>query len=235
MNTLSTLTEASFLVIAIVFFTLLFRVIGNAIEQTNWATEKKRRIKTRFAFGLVIWAAIVSTAALSGFSSDFSIFPLNAGPFLILPLLTIIILVSSPSTKEILTHISPKVLVTLQVFRVFVELVLWALFVQGVVPEQMTFEGRNLDVLSGIFGAVVGIWFIQSRRIVWIYNIAGLLLLINIVTVAILSMPTPWRLFTEGPANTMALGWPGIFLPTFLVPLAYGLHFLSIRRLLTTK
>jgi hypothetical protein len=99
----------------------------------------------------------------------------------------------------------------------------------------MTFEGRNLDILSGILGTVVALFFIKKRTVCLLYNLIGLGLLINIVTIAILSMPTPYRVFMEEPANTIVFTWPVVFLPTFLVPLAYGLHFLALRQLSIKK
>jgi hypothetical protein len=65
--------------------------------------------------------------------------------------------------------------------------------------------------------------------IVW--NVMGLLLLVNIVTIALLSMPTPFQYFHNEPMNTIVLKFPFVFLPGLLVPLAYGLHFLSLRQL----
>ena len=48
-------------------------------------------------------------------------------------------------------------------------------------------------------------------------------------------MPTPFRVFMKEPANTVVMKFPFILLPTFLVPLAYGLHFLSLRQLLMKR
>ena len=97
----------------------------------------------------------------------------------------------------------------------------------------MTFEGRNLDILSGITAPLIA--FLISRKkiskpITILWNIACLGLLANIVITAILSMPTPFRVFMNEPANTIVAEFPIVWLPALLVPLAYGLHFLSIRQ-----
>ena len=65
------------------------------------------------------------------------------------------------------------------------------------------------------------------------YNFIGLVLLFNIVTVAILSIPGPFRYFMNEPANTIVTYFPIVFLPAFLVPLAYTLHFFPLRQLTT--
>jgi hypothetical protein len=232
MTTISLFTAAGFPLLSLIFFTILFKEMAKAISRTTWPPEKKNRIRNRFLIALLGWALIISIASLAGFTGKFDLFPVNVAPFILLPLVTITWAVASKNMQDVLVHVPPAFLTNLQVFRVFVEILLWAFFVQGIVPEQMTFEGRNLDILSGIFGGLVGLFFIKNKKIVWLYNLGGLLLLINIVTVAVLSMPTPFRVFMEEPVNTIVVTWPTIFLPTFLVPLAYGLHFLSIRELL---
>ena len=124
-----------------------------------------------------------------------------------------------------------KVLTQLQVFRVFVEIVFWLLFVQNLLPKQMTFEGRNFDIIAGITSLLAAQFFLNSRGWMIAWNIIGLGLLINIVSIAILSMPTSRRIFENEPANTIVTQFPFIFLPTFLVPLAYILHFISLKKL----
>jgi hypothetical protein len=43
-------------------------------------------------------------------------------------------------------------------------------------------------------------------------------------------MPTPFRVFMNEPSNTIVAKFPIVWLPALLVPLAYGLHFLSLRQ-----
>jgi len=63
-----------------------------------------------------------------------------------------------------------------------------------------------------------------------LYNIGGLLLLVNVLVIAVLSMPTPLRVFHNEPANTLLAYFPYIYLPGVLVPLAYTLHIFSLRQ-----
>jgi hypothetical protein len=133
------------------------------------------------------------------------------------------------------THLEPQQLIQLQVFRVFVEVLLWMLVIENLLPVQMSFEGRNFDILSGLIAAIVA-WLAYknkaSKTILIVYNLLGLGLLINIVTIAILSMPTPFQYFINEPSNTIVTLFPFSWLPAFLVPLAYMLHFFSLRQVL---
>ena len=102
----------------------------------------------------------------------------------------------------------------------------------------MTFEGRNLDVLSGLTALPVA-WLASRKRLshFWlvVWNLACLGLLINIVATALLSMPTPLRFFMNEPGSVIVTHFPVVWLPALLVPMAYGLQFLSLRQVLVGK
>jgi len=144
----------------------------------------------------------------------------------------------SKAGKEILLRIPTENIIRIQGFRFFVELLLWALYLENQAPIQMTFEGRNFDVLSGLSAPLIA-WLIATGKIsktgVIIWNVVCLGLLVNIVATAILSMPTPLRVFMNEPANTIVTVFPVSWLPGLLVPMAYGLHFLSLRQLYLKK
>jgi len=123
-------------------------------------------------------------------------------------------------------------LIGLQAFRVAVEVFLdWGHRVD-LVPVQMTFEGRNWDIVSGVSAAAVA-WLAAKRQaprwLVLLWNCVGLALLLNIVVIAVLSMPTPLRRFHNEPVNSFIAYFPYIWLPTFLVQLALFGHLLVFR------
>jgi len=63
------------------------------------------------------------------------------------------------------------------------------------------------------------------------WNIVGTLLLANILTVAILSAPTPLRVFHNEPANVWIADAPWVWLPSVFVLAAILGHVLVYRRL----
>lgn len=225
------LTALGFPFITLVFFSLLIQEMKSAITATSWEDGKKKKVGNRMIIGLVVWAIIITIASSSGFSEKFELFPINIVPFVLVPLITVLILLLHKDTHAVLSKMNLKVLTQLQVFRVFVEIVFWLLFVQNLLPKQMTFEGRNFDIIAGITSLLAAQFFLNSRGWMIAWNIIGLGLLINIVSIAILSMPTSLRIFENEPANTIVTQFPFIFLPTFLVPLAYILHFISLKKL----
>ena len=225
------MAQLGFVLLTLVYFWLFLRELQKGMAR---ATDNRNRI-TRILVMLMLWCAFVSIWSGSGMMADFRIFPLNFMPVLVIPLITVILSLFSRDLGEVLRYIPVQNLIRLQSFRFFVELLLWALFIAGRVPEQMTFEGRNFDILAGITAPVVA-WLAARQKlpnaalIAW--NLICLGLLINIVSVAILSTPTPWRIFMNEPANTIVAYFPISWLPGFLVPLAYTLHLFSLRQLL---
>jgi hypothetical protein len=227
------LTQIGFVATTFIFYGLLLTRLKKSLVACDFTVDKKRKIFTGTLWSLIGWALLTAALSLSGFVSDFSTFPPRLLIVLVIPLIAIIWVVSTKEIREILRHTPAETLIWLQSFRIIVEVLLWRLFVNNLAPIQMTFEGRNFDILSGLTALVVGFLVAGkkiSRSLVIAWNFACLGLLLNIVAVALLSMPTPFRVFMNEPSNTIVSQFPIIWLPAFLVPLAYGLHFLSLRQ-----
>jgi hypothetical protein len=146
---------------------------------------------------------------------------------------TVILAFSRLGTKLIDT-MPLATLVGYQAFRIPVEWVLHQLYVEGVIGVQMTYAGLNFDIASGILAVVLALWLRSGRSSRWIvlgWNILGLALLINIITIAILSTPVAFRTFMNEPANLLPSTFPFIWLPTFLVQAALFGHLLVFRAL----
>lgn len=228
--------KIGFPVLTVAFLHLFLREIRKGIHKSDLNSFAKNKTYRNIVTILMGWALIVSIWSFYEFMANWSIFPLNLLPVIAIPLVTVIVTLFSPRLSLILDNIPQENLVALQSFRFFVELLLWALFAVNVLPEQMTFEGRNFDILVGITAPIIA-GLIKRNKIsrtgLILWNFAGLALLINIVTVAILSTPSPLRVFMNEPANTIVTQFPVSWLPGLLVPLAYTLHFYSLKQLLS--
>ena len=232
------LTQIGFVIVTLVFYGLVLMQLKKGLTATGFSEDRKRKIFLRTIIALIVWMAFISILSLKGFFSDFSIFPPKLAIVLIVPLVTVLTVTFSKTTREILSHIPAQNIIRLQVFRVAVEILIWMLLIQNLLPMQMTFEGRNFDILAGLTGPVVAYLYARKnlgKNVAIVWNILGLMLLFNIVGVALLSLPTPFRVFTNEPASTIVARFPIVWLPGFLVPLAYGLHFLSLRQLMLKK
>ena len=217
-------------------FCIVFLVWGlrSALARTSGDKGRSPVVLRTVLLLLGGWLLLLGVLSSTGFFADLSRLPPRPGFAMLLPLPVVLWALSSKRGKELLNNIPPHWVLYLQSFRIVVELVLWLCVVDRLLPVQMSFEGRNFDILSGLLAAPVGYYcFVKKSWPSWVvpvYNVVGLLLLINIVSIAVLSMPTPLRVFYNEPANTLIVKFPFIYLPGFLVPLAYTLHIFSLRQ-----
>jgi hypothetical protein len=125
-------------------------------------------------------------------------------------------------------------LIGFHAFRLPLELLLWSFHKQGRLPVQMTFSGRNFDVLTGLSALAVAYLAARGkvgRKGILAWNLIGLALLANIVAVAVLSLPAPWRAFPNDPPNELVLRFPYVFIPALFVMAALAGHLLVFRKL----
>jgi hypothetical protein len=180
------------------------------------------------------WLGFTAALAASGWLGAFDARPPHFFAVMAPTALGTLALAASPLGARLAERVGWAGLLGFQVFRLPVEWVLASLAAAGVAPPQMTFHGWNFDVLTGLSAPLVA-WLAASGRLgpraILAWNAAGLALLANVVTIAILSAPTPLRVFANEPANTFVTLWPWVWLPTFLVPAALFGHLLAFRKL----
>jgi len=185
---------------------------------------------------LCAWLLISGMLALQGFFSNTNITPPRLMFGVGSAFLVIVILFINQSSRKLIDRLPLSILTYTNFVRLPVELVLYWLFIYKAVPELMTFEGRNFDILAGLTAPIIGYLFftkkILSRKALLIWNFICLGLLINIVINAVLSAPFPFQKFAFDHPNVGVLYFPFIWLPMFIVPVVLFGHLVSIRQLL---
>jgi hypothetical protein len=192
--------------------------------------------KALIAF-VLLWLVVQAVLATTGFFHEFDAMPPRVFAFGVLPfvLLTFIYLILF--RNSFLAHLPLPVLTLLHVIRIPVELVLLWLAHSGQVPFEMTFEGRNFDILSGITAPLV--YFLafrngrQNRPLLLVWNIAALALLVNIVTIAVLAFPTAFQMVGFDQPNVGVTYFPFIWLPAIIVPIVFFCHVASLSKLIS--
>jgi hypothetical protein len=158
--------------------------------------------------------------------------PPAMGLVLGLSVLTVVIMLSILGAR-MADGIPLAAVVLLQSFRIAVEWVLHRLAVEGAVPVEMSWAGRNFDVVSGLTGLILGLALLRGTRIprgvMLGWNLLSLGLLANIVAIAVLATPAFHRF--PGPPNLLPAEFPWIWLPSFLVQVALASHLLVFRQL----
>ena len=203
----------------------------------NSSGEAIRKKANVILFGLIIWLAIQAVLTLNNFyNSDTNSFPPKIMLFGILPaIFTIILLFATTKGRQFIDSLPLINITYLNILRIPVEIVLYWLFLHKAVPQLMTFEGRNFDIIAGITAPFIAYFGFKkgmlNRNFILIWNYISLGLLMTIVVNALLSVPSPVQKFAFDQPNIAVLNFPFSWLPTFIVPIVLFGHLLSIRQL----
>jgi hypothetical protein len=185
------------------------------------------------------WMLLQTGIGLTGFYTHTSGLPPRLLLLVLPPLLTILLLFVTPAGRRFIDGLNLRILTLLHVVRIPVEIVLLWLFLHKAVPQLMTFEGRNLDILSGLTAPLVYYFaFVQKtlgRKGQLLWNVACIALLMNIVGTAALAAPTPFQKLAFEQPNVGVLYFPFVWLPGVVVPLVLLSHLASVRQLLRKK
>jgi hypothetical protein len=184
--------------------------------------------RPRIGVGLALWLGLLAVLAGQAYFLNFRGVPPRLTWALLLPLAVGLLMLPTHGMRHFLAVTPPERLIYLQAFRIVMEVLLWALAEQGRAPTLMTFEGRNFDILVGLTAIPIG-WMVVERRMwpAWVaavWNVAGIVILANVVIHAQLALPTSFQSFVTSPSPTFLAGFPYIWLPGFLVPFALWLH-----------
>lgn len=201
-----------------------------------WLFKRAFKPSKEVWMALIFWLTLQAYLAYTGFFQDNLTLPpkfaFALGPALIL----IGVIFFSKKGKLFMDGLDPEPLHWIHTVRIPVEVVLWLLFVAGEMPKMLTFEGKNLDILAGLTVPLIIFYGIRknildkNRMLLW--NVICLFLVLNIVSMAILSVETPFQqLHLENPTQGI-MYFPFIWLPSFIVPMVLFSHFVSIRKLL---
>jgi hypothetical protein len=125
-------------------------------------------------------------------------------------------------------------LVGYHAFRVPLELVLHSWAEQGTIPQTMTWDGQNWDIISGALAIMIAPFAIRSRALAWGVNVIGFVLLMNVIRVAALSSPLPigWG---QDPPLLLALHLPYALIAPVCVAAAIAGHIVLTRALLRPR
>ena len=190
-------------------------------------------------FGLLFWLALHGILAYVGFyKANLDQMPPRLMLFGAIPGFALMFYTFlSDRGKKFIDPLSFFDLTLLSIVRIPVEICLYYLALHKAVPELMSFAGRNFDILAGIAVPFVIYFGMNSNSInktlLWVWNIIGTLLLLNIIVHAILSAPFPLQQFAFDQPNLAILNFPFIWLAVFVAPVVLFSHFISIRKLVS--
>jgi len=99
------------------------------------------------------------------------------------------------------------------------------------VPELMTFEGRNFDILAGLTAPLIT-WLLYKKKIsdkgFIFWNVLSLCLVSFILLNGLLSAELPFQQFAFDQPNKAVAYFPYILLPAIIVPIVIYTHVTDI-------
>lgn len=217
-----------------IYLPLLFLITTALCIFWFWEASHRNRM---VVYIILAWCVLQSLIALTGFYKVTNVLPprfvLLVGP----ALLTIFLLFLLPAGKKWLNTLDLQKLTLLHAVRFPVELVLYWLSLEQLVPELMTFEGLNYDILSGLTAAPIVYLVFQrkllGRKFLLFWHFLCLVLLLNIVYLAIFSAATPFQKFAFEQPNVAVFYFPFMLLPGCVVPLVLLSHLAAIKQLVS--
>jgi hypothetical protein len=218
----------------VLYFLYLWRVLMHRTTPAEQASFKRPVLRAVSVYA--IYFTVISLLAADRFFSVVTMPPRFV--LIFLPLLLIIILLSRASLKRSLSflkYLPAVLLIAVQVYRLFIELVFIRFASEKIIPVELSIHGRNYDLWIGVLALPVAALFFTGSRLAVkagiAFNILGLLSLVNIITIAVPSMPSPFRV---NEMLYLPTYFPGITI-VFLASAAIFLHIISLRQLLAMK
>jgi len=224
----------AFAVLAVLVAAAFPILLHRAESATGDAARASSRAR-RAALATAMWMAATFAAAASGRLS-FTTMPPTMMVVIVLSLALALRIGLSATGGRIAAGVPLAVLVGVQGFRLPLELLMHRAYAEGLMPVQMSYSGRNFDIVTGSTALVLAaaLWLAPQRvspRWVMVWNALGFGLLMNVLTIALLSAPTPLRVFTNEPANVWITQAPFVWLPAVFVLAALAGHIVVFRRL----
>jgi hypothetical protein len=233
MQELPIYVSGTFLATVLATFVFLFYAINAA------SPDDKNFTPTIIATFIGVWLFVIALLTYNDFFRQFDATPPRFILIVIPPILTVLILFLIPTARAFFHQMPLTVLTYIHIVRVPVEIVLWWLAINQALPMELTFEGMNYDILSGISAPFAGIFFVGMRSkakiaaIIW--NLLTLGLLIVIVFSAISATPYFYESAGYQQPNIAVFYFPYVWLPAFVVPVIFFSHMVSLYKLFTEK
>ncbi len=219
-----------------VFTTFLCLYFGFKVLKSSTATSQ---YALRICGFMLIWLFVQAILTVKGvYRNDPNTLPPKIILMGIMPMaICIISIFVFRRSRNIIETFSLTSLAYLSMVRIPVELALFFLYGEKLIPKIMTFEGQNWDIVSGLTAPLIVYVFnsYKNKSILLVWHFICLGLLINIVYLAIFSAPLPFQKFGFEQPNLAIVEFPFSWLPTFIVPWVLFTHLVSIKILLARK
>jgi hypothetical protein len=227
----------AFVVIPVMLVVAFGAGVAHAYRSSGEPGWRVRRATIATVACALIWMAVTAAVAESGILREWTRTP---PPFAFFAASIFVVggaIAAGPVGGRLARHSPLWALVAVQAFRLPLELAMHRMYERGIMPVQMSYSGFNVDIVTGLTALVVAPLVAKRRAgrgLVLAWNVLGLALLVNVVTIAILSTPR-LRYFGNQQLNVWITYQPFVWLPAVMVLAALAGHLVIFRALAARK
>jgi len=206
------------------------------VALTFYLFVRSVRKKAFVSVVLLLWLLLTGILSFKGVFQNTSATPPRLALIMVPAFAVIVLVLVTNKGTQFTDELDLRKITLVHIVRIPVEITLLLLASRKVIPELMTFAGRNFDIISGLTSPII--YFICfknsqviNRKLLLVWNFACLALLLNIVINAVLSLPYPFQQFAFDQPNIAVLYFPFTWLPCFIVIIVLYGHLAAIRKL----
>jgi hypothetical protein len=225
------ISDAAFIVLPVALVLMFAWGTSVAWQRAGASPARARRAALQTLVLAAAWMAVTWTVAARGVLGRWDRLP---PPFMVMIAGVVAIAVAIAYSRlgaRLAFGLPLWSLVAFQAFRLPLEIAMHRTYERGIMPGQMSYSGSNFDIVTGLTAVLVAALVWSGRagtRLVIAWNVLGLVLLANIVTIAFLSTP-PFQYFGPDRVNVFVTRPPYVWLPAVLVLAALAGHLVIFR------
>lgn len=227
------IAEIGYTAVYIFLISVVVITYRNALARLGRPLKQIKRRTIILLIAFIGWTVYLYFIGESGLLWNFELPP--RFPLLIfLPLaLTFLFIFIMNRKSPVFNAISKANVIHFQSFRIIIEWVILATYLEGVFPIETTFEGYNYEIVIGALAPLVAYgvyrkqWF--SEKLALWFNFLGLTTLAIIIFIVITSLYIPEFWGDSSPRiREQFTKVPYLFLPGLIAPIAIFTHIFSI-------
>ncbi len=230
---------AAYITLFIVLFSIILAAYNSALKKVAIAQPQRQKRIGKVILVMGVWVLYVAGMASTNFFQNLSL-PPRIPLFLILPLFSFTAIFLYRNRKNPILHAVPKSWpVYYQSFRMVIEVLFVLTFMQGLIPQIVTFEGYNYEIVLAATAPIIAYLAfskkIISEKMVLAWNFVGIgtVLFAAFLFISSYYFPSVWGA-TESFGSTEFARFPFILLPGFFMPSAVFFHLFSITQILNS-
>jgi len=219
-----------------IIISILFVIISFVTVWQFYNAANKSKAVIIFLSALLVLQAIIG---LTGFYQSSQSFPPRFVLLIAPGIIFTLILFLTKAGRAFVDTLNMRKLTLLHTVRIPVEITLYFVCAAKLIPELMTFEGNNYDIISGLTAPAIYYLVFMSKKLsntaLLVWNFVCLGLLLNVVVIAILSAQSSFQTLAFDQPNIAVTYFPFVWLPSVVVPIVLVSHLTAIRQLIKNR